>query len=83
MAARNLSGSLLNPVVVLAFSELEAIYHHRERCLLYIIWELVGAIVATLLFMLTHAHLYREGARLPNVGGPMLGGFEPQVIVEA
>jgi len=74
VAARHLSGSLLNPVVALSFSGINAFTFMRksqnialhETCAIYVIWEMVGAIGAALVFFLTHAHLYAGLDRKPS-----------------
>jgi len=58
VAAKDISGSILNPVVALAFSTLNAVDGNHESCMTYIVWELVGGVLATCIFFLTHPHLY-------------------------
>lgn len=69
VAAKNISGSVLNPVVALAFSGLNAIEASHESCTAYIFYELVGAVVAACIFFVTHAHEY-AGVGDAKAGGP-------------
>lgn len=58
-AVGHISGALLNPAVVIAFEGVNIFSNHfRGRVLLYIVWETLGALLATGTFMVTNAHLY-------------------------
>jgi len=57
----NVSGSILNPAIVLGFSGLQVLSRHADGVYIqYIFYEVVGALLASALFFVTHAHLYRE-----------------------
>jgi glycerol uptake facilitator-like aquaporin len=57
----NISGSILNPAIVLGFSGLQVLSRHADGVYVqYIFYEVVGALLASALFFVTHAHLYRE-----------------------
>lgn len=59
----NISGSLLNPAVVMSFSELSLVNLSVETfCVHYIVWQLVGAVLAVAAFVVTHPHAYATGA---------------------
>mmetsp|Transcript_105602 Transcript_105602/g.308807 ORF Transcript_105602/g.308807 Transcript_105602/m.308807 type:complete len:516 (-) Transcript_105602:74-1621(-) len=78
VAASQLSGSLLNPVVALSFAALAG----REGCLDYIFFELAGAVGATAVFFLTHVHLY-TGDKAAEAGDRRLPGAGERGTFEA
>lgn len=57
VATHGLAGCVLNPVVALSFTTVNAL-SRGETCMSFVVWQLVGSIAASVLFFMTHAHLY-------------------------
>jgi glycerol uptake facilitator-like aquaporin len=77
-AIGNISGSVLNPAVALAFSGLSVLSDgFKSSCMQYIVYEFVGGLLATAAFFVTHVHLYREDKEKPVEISE--GFYEPDV----
>lgn len=60
-AIGNISGSVLNPAVAIAFSGLASLGSgFSSTCIQYVLYEIVGGLLGTAAFFVTHVHLYRE-----------------------
>jgi len=59
VAIGNISGGMLNPAVVIAFNGLNATKPERgHSSMVYIFWQIVGAVLATAVFAVTHWQEY-------------------------
>lgn len=72
-AIGHISGSMLNPAVLLAFSSIGVIHFQSEDpCLDYLLWQTLGALLAAPAFYLTHPAAYKPEAILEAIAhGPL------------
>jgi len=66
-AIGHISGSMLNPAVLLAFSSIGAIHFHSDDpCFHYLLWQILGALLAAPAFFLTHPAAYKPEAKFDS-----------------
>jgi len=72
-AIGHISGSMLNPAVLLAFSSIGVIhFQSQDPCLDYLLWQILGALLAAPAFFLTHPAAYTPEAILEAIAhGPL------------
>jgi len=73
-AIGGVSGGILNPAVAFGISMSNRMWNgsgpllHWTNCLYYSLWELIGGLLAALVFYITHSHEYRTSEK---------GGYTP------
>lgn len=70
-AVGDISGAVLNPAMALGFTGLNVIGGDmfQSTVILYIVYELIGGLMASCIFFLTHASFFRNAPDLPAPNG--------------